>query len=168
MGIGLSELKGPSLQKRGRRRSSVFIDNSLIDYDAFDPVLASMFIYHVKDPERFCDLNAAVAATHGRYDYQRTLNTLSIILKNVGSHPGEPTYQGVGWGNNPMAKIIEEMWVRTSTMRALNNMRTIGTNPCQPRRTYRCWPCSRWPFYWQIGLYEPISVCLAFTSSAIC
>jgi hypothetical protein len=108
MGIGLWELKGPSLQKRGRRRSTVLIDKSLTDYDAFDRILASMFVYHVADPEQFCSLNAAIAAKHGRYDYHRILSTLPIILKNVGGHPGEPTYRGVGWGINPMGKIIEE------------------------------------------------------------
>jgi len=105
MGIGLWELKGVSLQKRGRRRSSVFIDNSLIGYGAFDRILASMFVYHVTDPKQFCDLNAAVAAKYGRYDYQRILVTLSIVLKNVSAHPGQPTYR---WGVNPMAKVIEE------------------------------------------------------------
>lgn len=108
MGIGLWELKGPSFQKRGRRRSSVFIDRSLTDYDAFDRILASMFVYHVTDPEQFCALNATVAAKYGRYDYQRILSTLSVLLKNVGGHPGEPTYRGVSWGNNPMANIIDE------------------------------------------------------------
>jgi len=108
MGIGLSELKGPSLQKRGRRRSTVFIDKSLTGYDDFDRILASMFVYHVTDPKQFCDLNAAVAAKHGRYDYQRVLSTLSIVLKNVDIHPGGPTSRRVGWGINPMANIIEE------------------------------------------------------------
>ena len=108
MGIGLWELKGPSLQKRGRRRSVVLIEKSFADYNAFDRILASMFVYHVTDPEQFCSLNAATAAKYGRYDYQRVLSTLSIMLKNVGGHPGEPTYRGVGWGKNPVAKIIEE------------------------------------------------------------
>lgn len=108
MGIGLMELKGASFQKRGRRRSSVFIDRSFTDYDAFDRILASMFIYHVTNPEQFCSLNAAVAAKYGRYDYQRILGTLSIVLKNIGGHSGEPTYRGVDWGINPMAKIIDE------------------------------------------------------------
>ena len=109
MGIGLMELKGTSFQKRERRRSSVFIDKSYTDYEAFDRTLASMFVYHATDPEQFCNLNAAVAAKYGRYDYQRILSTLSIVLKNVGGHPGEPTYRGVCWGINPMAKVIEEM-----------------------------------------------------------
>jgi hypothetical protein len=165
MGIGLWELKGPSLQRRGRRRSSVFIDKSLTGYDAFDRILASMFIYHVTDPEQFCTLNAGVAAKYGRYDYQRILSTLSVLLTNVGGHPGEPTYRGVGWGNNPMAKVIEETCVHASILDALNNITAIDINLYLLRRTYKCWQCSRWRYYWQRNPYEPTSVRLGFTYS---
>ncbi|KAG8839538.1 hypothetical protein FRC18_010317 [Serendipita sp. 400] len=100
--------RGMPFKARGKGKAIVCIQSfPAPDPDSFDPLLASKFVYTIKDPVDFCAKNALTAALHGRDDYRRILETLSIILRTQCSNQNSDPL-----GQDPVEKGIKLLYER--------------------------------------------------------